>query len=1217
MMKRETKLYVLVLLMIMYSDLLGWDHKLAHRAITLEATKNSVLGKKYFQLELSIGDGIDEESELPDGLESRISLRVANESNLKGRPDWRESIRLPLISWLVDGSMYEDTPNPRARHHFYDPIRNMGMDNRDDTNPLVQFQIRRGSKALYPNYRSLTLQGNGSVNTALGDDLRWWEPTPIGRNWCTWPAARLYFAAAIHAATEETRMKALASSLFVLGHICHLLEDAGVPAHARNDFVWGHLIAGLPWIEAEAEIDKDEIRDGGNPFEAWVENKVDENDGKIPDRWLAGMSNTIPAFDKISHYWDRQVCEETGAAQWQGHNQDWPNSGFGYSPPAASWGLAEASNYQFLSYSTVFKHNGTQQDYAHPARENVREYREDGGYRKHYLGGYGVPHLARVTYTSYMMSVFAPPMTIREDLVHCPEVFEDYAARTIPRTIDYASGLINSFFRGRLRVNAARTAGNRVILTIKNVSTNSSVGQVLHRGVFVLYWDNQQGIRRPIDTVDFGVYQPDSLTAAWNEQSELAHGQTTQAVLESHFLDTVARDFPGEQVKQYVLVFRGSISADPRDPDIHDAAAIAAKTFGIDHRPAYYVGGDIGVLYKLHDDGVSFEQDPCETRVGNLISSLHLTETQDIYLLAGGDGHKRMSVETTGERKVRKFTDDSLRVFGETDWGMHGNVVAPHGEIVDLAVDHSERVALAVLGYPSEPSDADMLLLSAAGHIDWTAKSESYAMARAYSCGFTALDVPLFGVVGGYYSSGFAGLRLDPTDGAVLARYWQATADNTFAHAMGATRDNTKIVIAATIDSTGVVSQFPMQGGSPDWVCELGPLWTPYHPPHLALLIHSNGDIYVCGDAGETTGTSVWKIGGAQGALLDTYRTGGQAKDIEEGYGQEIVVVGQTALNPDGQIVNVSVFNEDLYFLRGYDTPDSTLYAVGLVEDLPSIPRCHHPADGQTQVGVHGLLAWVPCIDADSYDVYVDGEFRGNQTHTSYDPGDLAYDTTYAWGILAHGENGCTSARWTFTTKAHEQVPDAPFYIAPLNLAQAVDIDTHLKWQSQPDAVSYNVYLDGEFRGNQTTTAFVPGSLPYDSEHTWTIESVNAANQVTRGATWVFNTAREVPTDLPASPVYLEPGDGGVVWGAQAVLAWDVQPDVTGYHVYLGPTSTGAVQVKENQAPVLPGPEAANIYEAADLLEDETYAWRVEAINASGVTSGPTWTFTVAAEPEE
>ena len=72
----------------------------------------------------------------------------------------------------------------------------------------------------------------------------------------------------------------------------HLLEDMGVPAHVRNDFLYGHF--------------RSYVFDRGNPFESWVEKQVMVNGNLIPDMYLSS-SPQPRVFSKLSDYWDRDL----------------------------------------------------------------------------------------------------------------------------------------------------------------------------------------------------------------------------------------------------------------------------------------------------------------------------------------------------------------------------------------------------------------------------------------------------------------------------------------------------------------------------------------------------------------------------------------------------------------------------------------------------------------------------------------------------------------------------------------------------------------------------------------------------------------------------------------------------------------------------------------------------------------------------------------------
>ena len=93
-------------------------------------------------------------------------------------------------------------------------------------------------------------------------------------------------------------------------------------------------------------------------------------------------------------------------------------------------------------------------------------------------------------------------------------------------------------------------------------------------------------------------------------------------------------------------------------------------------------------------------------------------------------------------------------------------------------------------------------------------------------------------------------------------------------------------------------------------------------------------------------------------------------------------------------------------------------------EGLPEPAIMPIPSDGADLIGTTSNISWLAGAQADSHDVYFgsvyplgDGEFRGNQTQVTFDPGPLSPDTTYFWridGVNEHGTlKGCT---WSFTT---------------------------------------------------------------------------------------------------------------------------------------------------------------------------------------------------------
>jgi hypothetical protein len=82
------------------------------------------------------------------------------------------------------------------------------------------------------------------------------------------------------------------------------------------------------------------------------------------------------------------------------------------------------------------------------------------------------------------------------------------------------------------------------------------------------------------------------------------------------------------------------------------------------------------------------------------------------------------------------------------------------------------------------------------------------------------------------------------------------------------------------------------------------------------------------------------------------------------------------------------------------------------------------PADQTTNVGLTVLLSWTPGSDTISHNVYFgtdstpdSGEYQGNQTGNTFDPGALTGSTTYYWRIDEVNSQGTTTGDvWGFTT---------------------------------------------------------------------------------------------------------------------------------------------------------------------------------------------------------
>ncbi|MBN2561845.1 MAG: hypothetical protein JXQ75_13040 [Phycisphaerae bacterium] len=294
------------------------------------------------------------------------------------------------------------------------------------------------------------------------------------------------------------------------------------------------------------------------------------------------------------------------------------------------------------------------------------------------------------------------------------------------------------------------------------------------------------------------------------------------------------------------------------------------------------------------------------------------------------------------------------------------------------------------------------------------------------------------------------------------------------------------------------------------------------------------------------------------------------------------------------------------------------------------------PLHEETGAGLHVHLSWTAGAGAESHDVYfgTDGaalEFMGNQTGTTFDPGDLDGAMTYFWRIDEVGSAGdgtTTGDVWQFTTAAGQAAEP----ISPADGELGVQLDATLAWATGTGAASHDVYLgtdesvveiatkaSGEFRGNQPVgqETFTP-NVPLDGNVTyyWRIDELDADDNVTTGDVWRFTTA-------PAKATYPDPLDDQTGVAIDVVLSWTAGGGAVSHDVYLG-TDEAAVQAATTDSDEFQENQTETTYTPVDLDGAATYYWRVDEVGENGTTAGNVWQFTTGAgqaaapiEPED
>jgi hypothetical protein len=155
----------------------------------------------------------------------------------------------------------------------------------------------------------------------------------------------------------------------------------------------------------------------------------------------------------------------------------------------------------------------------------------------------------------------------------------------------------------------------------------------------------------------------------------------------------------------------------------------------------------------------------------------------------------------------------------------------------------------------------------------------------------------------------------------------------------------------------------------------------------------------------------------------------------------------------------------------------------------PNTPSDPDPADGATEIDINYDLSWT-CSDPDgdnlTYNVYFEADdptpdvlVSENQTETTFDPGQMNYETTYYWQIVAwdiYGES-TDGPVWDFSTIVEpNHPPNKPtiYENSGTLYVYTTDVDG--------DDVMYIIDWDD---GTTTETGYYPSGESVEISHVW------------------------------------------------------------------------------------------------------------------------------------
>lgn len=393
---------------------------------------------------------VNEEAAIRSSLDSILRLQVGIGRGLLQRFGDRS-----VTAWIGEGGIREDD-GIRFFRHFHDPLKpwtSAGLEFFGQFQSSIHW-MQRPADCLDSSWRS-------------------------GKDW-TWSSARCYFHRALIESKSDDRDLAWAYTFRAVGQLMHLVVDASVPEHTRND---PHPLGGLfgsyeYWVESAHGRP-------GSLLEAAFIAKYLATPVRADSALVEQPTNDAAAPVPIAHMIDADVY--TGAD---------PNVTL-----TSPIGIAEFANANFFSEDSGYRRL-LAPTYPYPSVERLvpstRSLSAGRGVRAYYKKGPGdgLP-------VDPVLAECALDAAFRDDGIatlqyKCADenVWEQTAAFMLPRAVGYAAALLDYFFRGRLETSLQFVnVGGTLQATLS--LTNRTPGETM-TGTFAVYVDSPTGDRTPL-----------------------------------------------------------------------------------------------------------------------------------------------------------------------------------------------------------------------------------------------------------------------------------------------------------------------------------------------------------------------------------------------------------------------------------------------------------------------------------------------------------------------------------------------------------------------------------------------------------------------------------------------------------------------------------------------------------------------------------------------
>ncbi|WP_298224837.1 reprolysin-like metallopeptidase [Flavobacterium sp.] len=240
------------------------------------------------------------------------------------------------------------------------------------------------------------------------------------------------------------------------------------------------------------------------------------------------------------------------------------------------------------------------------------------------------------------------------------------------------------------------------------------------------------------------------------------------------------------------------------------------------------------------------------------------------------------------------------------------------------------------------------------------------------------------------------------------------------------------------------------------------------------------------------------------------------------------------------------------------------------------------------------VLSWSGATDniaITSYSIFRNAVLIGTTTSNTFTVTGLSVATAYSFTVKASDADGNLSINSNSVSVTTLSVDTTPPSAPVLSNSLTGINSTFLSWTAATDnvaVVSYDVYKNGVFLANTTTTSYLVNGLSAATSYTFYVRAKDAAGNASSNSN-VVNVTTQAPDVTPPTPPTLTASSTA---STSTVLSWSGATDnigVSAYDVYRGATLIGTT--------------AATTFNVTGLTPLTPYSFSVKAKDASGNVS--------------